>query len=359
MSNELAAYIDKTQDRFQIAPASMRFDAERGFALSLLSSNQYLREAAEVCPNSLVQAMASVAAIGLSLNPASREAYLITRNIKVGDNQWQARVCLEPSYMGLCKLATDSGGIKWVQANCVYSHDDFVDHGPGERPSHTYSAFSKDRGEFVGVYCVAKTKDGDYLNTIMDAEKVYSIRDRSEAYARRKMGPWVTDFEEMAKKSVIRQAFKTWPRSEGGRMAEAVHLSNENEAFEPLLTSPKITSYTAEQKQYFDQLIEQGDALGMFAFMKTLDNVSIITGLYNSFESGKKTQYKRIVGDLESKGRVIKDEYVTAIDQYAEMKDDAGLAELLSEVPDDVLKIIKQECSADALGYINELQDAA
>jgi len=248
--------IDMTQERFtRNAPKHIRFENERGYAIQLLQNNDYLMKVATENPASLQQAITNIAAIGLSLNPAKKQAYLITRTIRTQNGQYVSKVFLEPSYAGLCDLATMSGAIEWCQANTVYEKDSFVDNGPGEKPTHTYQAFSKDRGAFAGVYCVAKTRGGDYLTTIMPAEEVNAIRARSEAYkamAERNKGnggPWVTDYEEMAKKSVVRRAFKLWPKTaETERLENAVMLSNENEGFEPILTSPQLGQYTAEQK---------------------------------------------------------------------------------------------------------------
>jgi hypothetical protein len=261
--------------------------------------------------------------------------------------------------MGLCKLATDSGAIKWVQASCVYSNDEFVDNGPGEKPEHKYNAFAKaeQRGEFVGVYCVAKTEDGDFLTTTMPAEKVFSIRDRSEAWKRGKKGPWASDFEEMAKKSVVRNAFKMWPRSNGGRMAEAVNISNANEGFEPILTSPSMASYTAEQKQYFDQLIEQSDAIGMYVFQQTLDNDTIFTNLYHSFEKGQKGKYQRIVDSLVSQGMSLMDDYVNELVRGINEGDDLAIKEMVGEMGDDAIEMALNRCPAPVITEIRKLME--
>jgi hypothetical protein len=55
---------------------------------------------------------------------------------------------------------------------------------------------------------------------------VFAIRDRSDAWAKNKSGPWATDEGEMVKKTVIKRAAKTWPRSD--RVDAAVHHLNEN-----------------------------------------------------------------------------------------------------------------------------------
>jgi len=353
--------IKQTESRFlKVAPTSMKFEAEMGFAMSLIRNNDYMMKAAVECPQSLQQAMAAVAGIGLSLNPAKKEAYLITRNVKTKqDNRefWQTRIYLEPSYMGLCNIATNTGSIEWVQAKCVYSADEFTDHGPGIRPTHTYNAFAKkeQRGEFVGVYCVAKTATGDYLTTIMPADDVVSIRDRSEAWKRNQSGPWKTDFEEMAKKAVIRNAFKTWPKTDKfARMEEAVHISNENEGFEPILSSPILGQYTADQKGHFDTLITHGDAIGMYTLQCTIDE-STFTNLYHSFERGEKGKYQSIIKELLSKGASAVTDCVTAIQDSIESGDDSGVIEIAEGMHDDTIGIITNRLSPSHTTEFNRI----
>lgn len=353
----IAQVIELAGERFnQIAPPHMKYEAEKGFAIQILKNNDYLMSIAQACPSSLQQAITNVAAIGLSLNPAEKQAYLISRTIKTkdanGKDRYEKRIFLEPSYVGLCKLATDSGSIEWVHAAAVYDADEFMDSGPGEKPTHKYQAF-KPRGQMVGVYCTAKTKGGDYLTTMMDMQKILSIRDRSEAW-KAKMdgkvktgGPWETDFEEMAKKSVVRQAFKMWPRTDERRMAmlaQAVELSNQNEGFEPILTSPTIKENTMEQKEYFDQLIEKNDAIGMFVFVKSLrDNNqdNVVTNLYHSFEKGQKGKYQRIVDTLLSAGESQFRDYLDNMRAAIHADDQPGFQQLAEELSPDAMKLVE------------------
>ncbi len=220
-SKSIAEVIEIAGERFkQIAPVHMKYESEKGFAIQILKNNDYLMSIAQASPTSLQQAITNVAAIGLSLNPAEKQAYLITRTIKTkdanGKDKWEKRIFLEPSYVGLCKLATDSGSIEWVHAAAVHENDTFINNGPGEKPLHQYQAF-KDRGPMVGVFCTAKTSKGDYLTTDMDMAQIESVRDRSEAWKANKSGPWATDFKEMARKTVVRNAFKMWPRTDERR----------------------------------------------------------------------------------------------------------------------------------------------
>ena len=179
--------IAATEDRFnQIAPAEISFAAERGFAMQLLKTSSYLMKVASQEPESLQHAVVNVAAIGLSLNPAEKLCYLIPRKVKIG-NEYRTLLFLDVSYMGFCRLATNAGAVKWIQANLVYSNDEFAPPKPGDRPEHNYDPFAsiEERGDFKGAYCVAKvddgTEEGSYLTTTMRAERVLEIMERSES----------------------------------------------------------------------------------------------------------------------------------------------------------------------------------
>jgi len=358
-----AQVISMTEERFKkVAPANMQWEAEFGYAVQLMTNNGYLATVAKENPQSLQQAMTNVAAIGLSLNPAKKQAYLIPRNVKEG-KQWVSKIFLEPSYMGMCDIATASGMIEWVQSNYVYSNDTFVDNGPGLRPTHTYNAFDSEekRGEFVGVYCVAKTK-GDYLTSIMPAEEVYSIRGRSEAYKsfiekkRGNGGPWVTDFKEQAKKSVVRRAFKMWPKThEMERMEQAVHISNENEGFTPIINNPEIRDYTADQKAFFDQLITNNDAIGMELFMSSLPE-GVQISLYNSFEKGSKGKYQAIMEKLQASGRQQLIDCQIALEDAEQAQDDLAAKEVLAELSQDAVNAIILATDEQTREFINSCQ---
>lgn len=232
-----------------LADNTINFEREASFAVQVLEANSFALSIAQRNRQSVVNAVTNVAAIGLSLNPATKLAYLVPR--KTG-------IVLEISYIGLVKLATDSGSVRWVKAELVYEADQFTVDGYGKPPIHTFSPFAKSRGQVVGVYCVAKTSDNDYLTDVMSIEEVYAIRDRSEAWKNGRKGPWATDEGEMVKKTIIKRAQKLWPHSE--RMATAIHLLN-TEAGEGIVDEPR----RAQPESSFDivaalELVEQAQS---------------------------------------------------------------------------------------------------
>jgi recombination protein RecT len=211
------------KDFNQVNGYKLNFAKEANFALQLLDGNSYLMEAAKKNPTALEYAIINLASIGISLNPALKEAYLVPRG---------GKICLDIPYIGLVKLATDTGSVVWVQAEIVKSKDEFQYNGVGQAPTHKMNPFS-DRGEVIGVYCVARLSTGEHLSTIMSKADCDAIRDKSSQAA--KSGPWVTFYEEMLKKTVIKRASKLWPKSE--RLDTAVQVLNEHEGID--FNSPK------------------------------------------------------------------------------------------------------------------------
>lgn len=212
-----------TRDQFEavLVDKSINFEREAGFAIQLLSANDYALSTARGNRQSVVDAVTNIAAIGISLNPAKKQAYLVPRDNKI---------CLDISYMGLMDLAMATGSVRWAQAAIVYEADTLVLNGFDRPPEHKYNPFSKDRGAIVGVYVVIKTSDGDYLTHPMAIDDVYAIRDRSSAWKAwiakkaKSPGPWGSDEGEMIKKTCVKQAYKYWPKTE--RLETAIHHLN-------------------------------------------------------------------------------------------------------------------------------------
>lgn len=196
---------------------TIAFKREMEFAMQVFSGNEYLAKVAAGNPLSTRSAVMNVSAIGITLNPAQKLAYLVPR---------KGKICLDISYIGLMHIAQQSGAIKWCQSAIVRKNDKFKRVGIDRAPEHEFNEFAtaEERGEMVGVYCVVKTDDGDYLTNTMRIADVYAIRDRSEAYKSGKSSPWSTDEEQMILKTVVKQAAKYWPRRE--RLDQAIDYVN-------------------------------------------------------------------------------------------------------------------------------------
>ncbi len=187
------------------------YKKEAMFAWQAIKKSEYLLQCKA---DSIRDAVINVASVGLTLNPANAYAYLVPRG---------GVACLDISYKGLIKLASDSGNIKWAKAVLVYEKDEFEMHGIEKMPFHKFDPFKKDRGELVGGYCAAKLTDSTYMIDTMTIDELDQVQTTSKA----KSGPWKEWPNEMRKKTLIKRASKTWPNT--SRLDKAVEIINEHE----------------------------------------------------------------------------------------------------------------------------------
>ena len=197
----LGAYINRMSGEIKKAlPAVMTPERFSRIALSAVSANPKL---AECTPQSFLAAMMTAAQLGMEVNTPLGHAYLIPfRNHGVMECQFQL------GYKGLLDLVYRSGDVSSIQAQVVYEGDEF-DYSFGLEPTLRHVPAKRDRGEATHVYAVFKTKDGGYGFEVMSMEDV-------KAHARRYSksfgsGPWQTNFEEMAKKTVLKRCLKYAP----------------------------------------------------------------------------------------------------------------------------------------------------
>jgi recombination protein RecT len=191
----------------------------RLFALQTIRKSPHLQKAD---PVTVQNAIVNVAAVGLTLNPADGYAYLVPEyNTQTKCQECQLRI----SFKGLVKAATASGVIEWVKAVVVKAADDFRYKGPTTMPVHECNPFSADRGETIGVYCVAHTAKGADLVEVMDRAEI----ERCKAAAKTKL-VWDNWFDEMAKKAVVKRAAKLWPKTEdSGILHKTIEVINDAE----------------------------------------------------------------------------------------------------------------------------------
>ncbi|WP_031524457.1 RecT family recombinase [Siccibacter colletis] len=249
MSANIIEFVRQQEPLFcgALTDQSITWAKESQFAIQLFQKNDFLAKTAINNPISAQNAIINVAAIGITLNPASKLAYLVPRD---------GMVCLDISYMGLLHLAQATGSIKWGQCKLVYSNDTYESNGLDTAPTHKYNAFG-DRGEVVGGYCTVKTPDGDYLTEEMSLAEIKA----TEATSKAKNGPWKNFWEEMARKTIVKRASKYWPRAE--RLDNAIHVINEDEGIhqEPVMAHTPESEVILSEEQRKQELHERVSAL--------------------------------------------------------------------------------------------------
>lgn len=211
--------LEKRKDTFaKVLPRHMNPDRLIKVAMLAISRQPLLLQCT---PMSLIQSMMAAAQLGLEPDGVLGSAYLVPyRNNKTG--QYEAQ--LIPGYRGLIDLARRSGQINRIEAHVVKEKDEFdFSFGLEMRLRHR-PHFPDDAGAIIGVYALAELKDGSIQVEVMSKADIDTIKTRSKA---KDHGPWVTDYAEMARKTVVRRLIKYLPLSV--ELANAVELDNRAE----------------------------------------------------------------------------------------------------------------------------------
>ena len=113
-------------------------------------------------------------------------------------------------YKGLIDLAYRSGEVKDIQAHEVHENDTF-EYELGLEPKLKHIPAMKDRGAVIMYYAIFHTKDGGYGFNVMSVDDVQEhARKYSKAYGS-SFSPWKSNFDEMAKKTVLKKCLKYAP----------------------------------------------------------------------------------------------------------------------------------------------------
>ena len=180
-------------------PSMVSSERFQRVALTAFSNNTKLQQCD---PMSFIAAMMQSAQLGLEPNTPLGQAYLIP---------YGKQVQFQIGYKGLLELAQRSGKIKTLYAHEVRENDTFdIDYGLNQTLTHK-PLLKGDRGEVIGYYAVYHLDTGGNSFIFMTKDEVLEHAKRfSKTY---NSGPWQTDFDAMAKKTVIKQLLKYAPLS--------------------------------------------------------------------------------------------------------------------------------------------------
>lgn len=171
-------------------------------ALSCLNTTPKLAECSQM---SFLSALMNAAQLGLEPNTPTGQAYLIPFRNK-GRMECQFQI----GYKGLLDLVYRNPDIQTVQAQCVYENDTF-EYELGLEPKLVHKPALKDRGEMLCVYALWKSKNGGFGFEVMSKEDIDAHGRKFSQSFNSSYSPWKTNYEEMAKKTVIKKCLKYAP----------------------------------------------------------------------------------------------------------------------------------------------------
>lgn len=194
-TKRLSIFLQQFKPQLAKALGQRNVDQEISAILAVVSSSPALQKCS---PESIALAAYDAATIGLPVNKLG-----LVWIVPYGN---EAK--MQIGFKGYIQLAIESGYVLDISADCVYENDRFK-YILGSKPFIEHEpTMSSERGKLVAVYAVARLVNGLEKPLAMSKSQIDFIRSKSRSG---NGGPWNTDYDEMAKKTVIKRLCKQLP----------------------------------------------------------------------------------------------------------------------------------------------------
>jgi recombination protein RecT len=206
----------------------------------------------ECTPISLFTAVMNASRLGLEIG---QHAHLVPFKNKRGDTE----CALIPDYRGLVHLAVNSGKVKHIDVRAAYK-DDVFDYALGSQPFILHKpklGGSRHQDDLLCFYTITWLTDGTVIiGEPMTKDEVDAIRKRSKAA---NDGPWVTDYVQMGKKTVVKRDCKMLPQTP--ELTAAIELDNRAESGDISVVSDLIDSAKEVEEHVREKTSEKAEAI--------------------------------------------------------------------------------------------------
>lgn len=214
---QLQHYLAARKTKIEQAAGKL-LDADRVIMLALMAVNK-TPSLMKCTQESILQAVYDAGRLGLE--PDGVQGAIVPYK---GSAQFQ------PMYQGLCQLVYEEESVESIEARVAYDCDFFrVVLGTDPHIEHKPDLEHAGKRTAVAYYAVAHMRGRAKFDVMTPAE-IDAIRARSPS-VNTSVSPWKTDYEEMAKKTVLKRLLKTMPKR-SRRLREALVHDNEIEAKE-------------------------------------------------------------------------------------------------------------------------------
>jgi len=205
-STELTRYVEGALPKIEAAMSTLLSKYMQPTDFVRLATATALRnpDVLKCNPATIVQAIVDAAAMGLQPGYGSlAHGYLVA---------YKGTCQFITSAPGLVEIARRSGQFLSIDAEVVRERDEFsYSIGFTGHFEHKPYIGLEDPGRIVAAYCLARFRNGEQRLKVMPIREINKRRDASPA-ANSSYSPWRNWFDEMAIKTVIKNAAKLWPK---------------------------------------------------------------------------------------------------------------------------------------------------
>lgn len=246
--NTLNALLKRMGPEIQRAlPKHMDADRIARIALTAVRTTPKLLECDQT---SFLAAIMQSAQLGVEPNTGLGQAYLIP---------YGKQVQFQLGYKGLIDLAVRSGQYKAIYAHEVYENDEF-EWQYGLTKDLIHKPATNPEGDPIGYYAVYHLQNGGYDFVYWTRERIDKHAHKfSQAVQKGWTSPWKTNYDAMAKKTVLKEVLKYAPKSIELQKSVEADSTIKNEFSNDMSEIIDITDYSVEEenqnKEQFDEIV--------------------------------------------------------------------------------------------------------
>lgn len=220
--------------------------------LIAVSTNDQLKQCT---PQSILKSAARAATLYLTVDPSIGQAYLVP---------YKDEATLIIGWRGLRDLAYRTGKVRIMNVGKLYDGQKWVeDQLTGE--AHIEGSRSGD--EILGYFAYLETKDRRTHSLYMTVDEIHEHKKRYAHGFNRQNSAWNTNFDEMAKKTVLRQLLTKWAELDPIKSFANIESLD---AIDDMPDPDSVTIEKPEQKTS-DQIL---DELGFDPSLNSVDDIS-------------------------------------------------------------------------------------
>lgn len=232
----------------------LKWQTEKVYIQQIFERSEFLCQALLNNPTSLLVAIQSAAALGLSLDPNLQLAYLVPQRPRL-DAPFE--VVLKVSYRGMEQAVLASGTVTAIQTELVYENDTF-DYGVNiDGPYLNFKMARGERGALTGGFCLARYANGEKHVEWMPVTDLLAVEAAAIQFGNGKAPAWKGAFKpEMQKKSIVRRAQKHWPKNPVlAKLAQVFDIENPMDFDKPVLVGEATEVFGDPEIKQLDALL--------------------------------------------------------------------------------------------------------
>ena len=173
----------------------------RSYIMGVLVAVSEKPELQACTPPSIYTSAMRAALLGLSVDPSTKQAYLVP---------FKDKCTLIVGYKGLYDMAVRTGQYRWINVREIYEGETWIEDPASGLLTNTGAPIKKDEDHLVGWYAGFELYRGLIKQIQMTIPEIHEHAQHYSKGYDRKDGAWKTNMRDMERKTILRRLLSRW-----------------------------------------------------------------------------------------------------------------------------------------------------